>query len=151
MKVLIQRVSFSAVHSNGELLGEIGTGLNVLLGVEENDEQHDLELIAKKVGDLRIFPNEVGKFDLSLRDIQGEVLVISQFTLCADYKKGRRPSFTKAAKPEKAEAMYNDFIKLFQQDPKISKVASGRFAADMQVQINNNGPVTIQLDSAELK
>ena len=151
MKALIQRVSSSSVHSEGELLGRIGPGLNVLLGVEENDEQNDLELIAKKIGDLRIFPNDDGKFDLSLRDIKGEILIISQFTLCADYKKGRRPSFTKAANPAKAEVIYNDFINFFQQDPQISKVASGRFAADMQVQINNNGPVTIQIDSAQLK
>ena len=131
--------------------GEIGIGLNVLLGVEENDDQWDLDLIAKKIADLRIFPNQEGKFDQSLRDINGEILIISQFTLCADYKKGRRPSFTKAAKPEKAEAMYREFIKILEQDPQISKVATGRFGADMQVQINNNGPVTIQIDSAQLK
>lgn len=151
MKALIQRVSSASVKSQNETLGEIDQGLVVLLGVEQEDEKIDGEMLAKKLGDLRIFSNEEGKFDLSLRDIKGEILIISQFTLCAEYKKGRRPSFTQAARPEKANELYEEFITLFQNDADVSKVATGRFAADMQVTINNNGPVTMQLDSAQLK
>ena len=151
MKALIQRVSSASVKSNDEALGEIEQGLTVLLGVEQEDESYDGQILAKKLGDLRIFANEEGKFDLSLRDIKGEVLIISQFTLCAEYKKGRRPSFTQAAAPERANELYEEFIKIFQNDKDISKVATGRFAADMQVTINNNGPVTMQVDSAQLK
>ncbi|EDM26349.1 D-tyrosyl-tRNA deacylase [Lentisphaera araneosa HTCC2155] len=151
MKALIQRVSSASVKSQNETLGEIDQGLVVLLGVEQEDEKIDGEILAKKLGDLRIFSNEEGKFDLSLRDVKGEILVISQFTLCAEYKKGRRPSFTQAARPDKANELYEEFITLFQNDADISKVATGRFAADMQVTINNNGPVTMQLDSAQLK
>lgn len=151
MKALIQRVSSASVESGGELLGSIEQGLLVLLGVEQNDETYDGQILAKKLGDLRIFSNEDGKFDLSLRDIKGEILIISQFTLCAEYKKGRRPSFTQAAKPERANELYEDFLTIFRNDPQVSKVASGRFGADMQVTINNNGPVTMQLDSAQLK
>ena len=151
MKALIQRVSSASVKSQNETLGEINQGLVVLLGVEQDDEKLDGEILAKKLGDLRIFSNEEGKFDLSLRDIKGEILIISQFTLCAEYKKGRRPSFTQAAMPDKANELYEEFITLFQNDADISKVATGRFASDMQVTINNNGPVTMQLDSAQLK
>ena len=151
MKALIQRVSSASVKSQNETLGEINQGLVVLLGVEQDDEKLDGEILAKKLGDLRIFSNEEGKFDLSLRDIKGEILIISQFTLCAEYKKGRRPSFTQAAMPDKANELYEEFITLFQNDTDIRKVATGRFAADMQVTINNNGPVTMQLDSAQLK
>ena len=151
MKALIQRVSSASVKSQNETLGEINQGLVVLLGVEQDDEKIDGEILAKKIGDLRIFSNEEGKFDLSLRDIKGEILIISQFTLCAEYKKGRRPSFTQAAMPDKANELYEEFITLFQNDADISKVATGRFASDMQVTINNNGPVTMQLDSAQLK
>ena len=151
MKALIQRVSSASVESDGELLGSIEQGLLVLLGVEQNDETYDGQILAKKLGDLRIFSNEDGKFDLSLRDMKGEILIISQFTLCAEYKKGRRPSFTQAAKPERANELYEDFLTIFRNDPQVSKVASGRFGADMQVTINNNGPVTMQLDSAQLK
>ena len=151
MKALIQRVSSASVKSQNETLGEINQGLVVLLGVEQDDEKLDGEILAKKLGDLRIFSNEEGKFDLSLRDIKGEILIVSQFTLCAEYKKGRRPSFTQAARPEKANELYEEFITLFQNDADIRKVATGRFASDMQVTINNNGPVTMQLDSAQLK
>ncbi|MDD7984274.1 D-aminoacyl-tRNA deacylase [Lentisphaera marina] len=151
MKALIQRVSSASVRSDGELLGSIEQGLLVLLGVEQNDETYDGQILAKKLGDLRIFSNEDGKFDLSLRDIKGEILIISQFTLCAEYKKGRRPSFTQAAKPERANELYEDFLTIFRNDPQVSKVSSGRFGANMQVTINNNGPVTMQLDSAQLK
>jgi D-aminoacyl-tRNA deacylase len=151
MKALIQRVSSASVSTESESLGEIQEGLVVLLGVEQSDENDDGIILAKKLGDLRIFSNQEGKFDLSLRDIKGEILIISQFTLCADYKKGRRPSFTQAARPEKANELYEAFVENFKQDTEISKVATGRFAADMQVTINNNGPVTMQLDSAQLK
>ena len=151
MKALIQRVSSASVQSDNEVLGKIEQGLVVLLGVEQNDQTHDGQILAKKLADLRIFSNDEGKFDYSLRDIKGEILIISQFTLCADYKKGRRPSFTQASSPNDAKELYLNFIKIFQNDPQISHVATGRFAADMQVTINNNGPVTMQLDSAQLK
>ncbi len=151
MKALIQRVSSGSVVVDNQVCGEIEQGLVILLGVEQSDDERDVQLLANKVADLRIFSDEGGKFNYSLRDINGQALIISQFTLCAQYKKGRRPSFTSAAAPDHAKCLYQSFSQLFANDPKIAKVANGIFGADMKVQINNDGPVTIQLDSAELK
>lgn len=146
MRVVVQRVSSSKVVINNQVSGEIGQGLNLLLGIEDGDEQEDIDWLVKKILNLRIFSDEEGKMNLSVQDIDGEILVISQFTLHASYKKGNRPSFIKAAKPEKAIPLYEAFktrISLELGKP----IASGEFGADMQVDIQNDGPVTILMDS----
>jgi D-tyrosyl-tRNA(Tyr) deacylase len=146
MRVVIQRVSSSKVTVSDEVIGEIGQGLNVLVGFEETDTQEDLEWLSKKILNLRIFSDAEGKMNQSILDIQGEILVISQFTLHASYKKGNRPSFIKSAKPEIAIPLYEEFKVLLSKG--IEKpVASGEFGADMKVEIQNDGPVTILMDS----
>lgn len=146
MKALVQRTIKAKVTAGGKTAGEIGKGVLVLLGVEKTDEEKDAEYLAGKTANLRIFSNEEGKFFYSLTEIKGEVLSVSQFTLCADTRKGRRPDFTKAAKPEKAKALYELFnAKLAQEG---LKVETGVFAAEMKVELVNDGPVTILLDSA---
>ncbi|MBR2743336.1 MAG: D-tyrosyl-tRNA(Tyr) deacylase [Clostridia bacterium] len=146
MRALIQRVRSSRVSVGGEVIGEISQGLNILLGVFSEDTKEDMEYLLKKIPALRIFSDENGKMNLSVLDIGGEALIISQFTLCADTKKGNRPSYINAAQPEFAENMYLEFIERMKKSG-ISKVAHGRFGADMQVEILNDGPVTILLDS----
>jgi len=136
------------VSTDGRVVGEIGRGLLVLLGVSQEDTDKDLEILAKKTADLRIFRDENGKTNLSLTDIDGEVLVISQFTLLADCRKGRRPSFFKAGDPAKAEKMYKDFIKSMSK--RVRKVEEGVFGAVMEVSLVNEGPFTIVLDTKEL-
>lgn len=120
----------------------------MLIGVGENDTEKDAEKLADKTVNLRIFPNNDGKLDKSLLDINGEVLVISQFTLLGDFTKGRRPDFTKAAKPEKAIPLYEHFIKILKEFNVL--IQTGEFGADMQVEIHNDGPVTLNLDSNEI-
>ena len=148
MKAVLQVVSHASVRVDGELTGQIGTGLLVFLGVSEEDEQADLDKIVKKVTELRIFKDDAGKTNLSLQDVNGELLVVSQFTLLADCKKGRRPSFVKAGNPQKAEEMYEEFIRVCKE--KVPKVEQGIFGADMKVKLQNEGPFTIVLDSKEL-
>ena len=145
MKALIQRVSEANVTVNGKVTGAIGPGLLVFLGVAETDEPKDLEFLLKKVPALRIFPDEAGKMNLSVQDVQGSVLVASQFTLIADTKGGNRPAFTAAAKPDKAIPVYETFVERLRALG--LTVASGIFGADMKVRLLNDGPVTILLDS----
>ena len=144
MRAVVQRVQRAHVVVRGETVGAIGPGLCVLLGVAGDDSEGDAERLAAKTAHLRIFENEAGKFDLSLLDIQGEVLVVSQFTLIADTAKGNRPSFGHAAPPEDAERLYDvfrDALSALQV-----RVETGVFGARMQLELVNDGPVTIVLD-----
>lgn len=145
MKAVIQRVSESHVKVEGEVVGEIGKGLMLLVGIDENDTETDADWLVQKILNLRIFGDEDGKLNLSVLDIKGEILCISQFTLIADYKKGNRPSFIKAAKPDKAIPLFD----YFKQEISKSglKTESGIFGADMKVSLINDGPVTIVMDS----
>ena len=145
MKIVVQRVSQASVKVSGEIVGEISQGLLLLIGIEENDEKEDAEWLAKKILDLRIFSDEEGKMNRSVKDINGEILCVSQFTLIADYKKGNRPSFIKAAKPEKAVPLF-EYFKGFIKSSGL-KTESGIFGADMKVSLLNDGPVTIVMDS----
>lgn len=145
MRAVVQRVKKASVTVNNEVVGEIGHGLVVLLGVAQEDKEEDLEYLASKVVNLRIFSDSEGKMNLSLKGVGGEMLVVSQFTLYGDCRKGRRPSFTQAALPEKANTMYENFVRRIQAEGIL--VATGRFQEDMLVEIHNDGPVTIMLDS----
>ncbi len=145
MKVLLQRVTGASVSVAGETVGRIGRGLVVFVGVAAGDTEKDAEYLAQKTVSLRIFPDEAGRFNLSALDIQGELLVVSQFTLLADTRKGRRPSFIEAAPPAQAESLFEHFI--VQVRAAGLKVETGRFQQYMQVEIHNDGPVTIMLDS----
>ena len=147
MRVVIQRVSASKVTVDGVVVGEIGPGLCILVGVAPDDTAHDAERLADKIANLRIFADEEGKMNRSLLDIGGAVLAISQFTLYADCRKGRRPSFVKAASPEVGNARYEHFVGRL-RDMNI-EVATGVFGAEMKVEITNEGPVTIVMDSAD--
>ena len=145
MKIVVQRVSQASVKIGREIVGEISKGLLLLVGIEENDEKEDAEWLSKKILDLRIFSDEEGKMNRSVKDINGEILCVSQFTLIADYKKGNRPSFIKAAKPEKAVPLFEYFKGLIKSSG--LKTESGIFGADMKVSLLNDGPVTIVMDS----
>jgi D-tyrosyl-tRNA(Tyr) deacylase len=147
MRAVIQRVSEASVIADGKCTGAIGRGLLVLLGVAESDEAGDLELLLKKVPALRIFSDEQGKMNLSVAEVRGEVLVVSQFTLIADLAKGTRPSFFRAARPEKAIPLYEEFVRRLRESG--LAVATGIFGAEMQVRLVNDGPVTILIDSRE--
>ena len=146
MKAVVQRVSSSSVVIDGETVGKIDRGYNVLLGVFPDDTKKDAEILAAKIAKLRIFEDENEKMNLSVLDIGGEVLVVSQFTLCADIKKGNRPSFTTAAQPAYANELYEYFMEQLKLNG-IKKVEHGSFGADMKVEINNDGPVTIIMDT----
>jgi len=146
MKAVIQRVSQSSVKVNGITLGQTSLGLLILIGIEEIDNRTDVEWLAKKVIGLRIFSDEHGKMNLNIEAAGGELLVISQFTLHASTKKGTRPSFIKAARPEQAILLYEAFIE--ECEKLIGKsVEKGKFGADMQVELINDGPVTITIDT----
>ena len=145
MKIVIQRVSCASVKVEGVIVGQIQQGLMLLVGMEEGDDKSDAEWLSKKILDLRIFSDSEGKMNLSVKDVSGDVLCISQFTLIAEYKKGNRPSFIKAAKPEKAIDLFEYFKELIKNSG--LKVESGIFGADMKVELLNNGPVTIVMDS----
>ncbi len=145
MKAVIQRVSESHVKVDGNIVGEIGKGLMLLVGIDENDTETDADWLVQKILNLRIFGDEDGKLNLSVQDIKGEILCISQFTLIADYKKGNRPSFIKAAKPDKAIPLFDYFKKEISKSG--LKTESGIFGADMKVSLINDGPVTIVMDS----
>ncbi|MFA5340512.1 MAG: D-aminoacyl-tRNA deacylase [Clostridia bacterium] len=146
MIAVVQRVTKSSVHINDELFSEIHSGLNVLVCVTENDEINDVYYLADKIVKLRIFSDLSDKMNLSLIDIKGEMLVISQFTLAADTKKGNRPSFINAASSKKGEELYRLFIEYIKSKYDIN-VKTGKFAAKMSVHIINEGPVTIIIDS----
>ena len=143
---LIQRVSSASVAIENRLQGNIDQGILLLLGIEKNDDQDNADQLLKKILNYRIFNDELGKMNLSLNDIGGGLLVVSQFTLAADTKKGMRPSFSSAAPPEPAEALYDYFLKQAQIECQ-GRVASGEFGADMQVSLCNDGPVTFLLSS----
>ena len=145
MKIVIQRVSESQVKVEGQIVGSIDTGLMLLVGVDEEDQKTDADWLAQKILNLRIFPDEEGKLNRSVMDIQGEILCISQFTLIADYKKGNRPSFIKAAKPDVAIPLFDYFKEVLKASG--LKIESGIFGADMKVSLINDGPVTIVMDS----
>ena len=144
MKIVLQRVLEASVTVDGKVLGEIGRGYVILLGIGNNDTKEIAEKMADKVKKLRLFPDAEGKTNLSIDDIGGEVLVISQFTLYADARKGTRPSFIEAGAPALAEELYEYFIKLCQE--RFSKTAHGEFGADMKVSLVNDGPFTICLE-----
>ncbi len=145
MRAVIQRVGCADVKVDGRAKGAIGKGLAVLLGVEKGDTVEDAEYMVSKTIRLRIFEDDQGKMNLSLRDIGGAMLVVSQFTLLADCRKGRRPSFVDAAEPEQAVKLYEDFVELVRAEG--VEVATGEFQAMMEVSLVNEGPVTILLDS----
>lgn len=146
MRAVIQRVSSASVVSNGQLTGQIEKGLVVLIGIEAEDHQQDAEWLADKIWQLRIFQDPEDKMNLALKEINGSILVISQFTLHANTKKGNRPSFIKAARPEQAIPLY-EYFKKYLAVQSGSPVQSGIFGADMKVSLVNDGPVTIIIDS----
>lgn len=145
MKAVIQRVSEASVKVDGKIVGEIGKGLMLLIGIDEQDENTDADWLIQKILNLRIFGDENEKLNLSVKDISGEILCISQFTLIADYKKGNRPSFIKAAKPDRAIPLFDYFKEEIAKSG--LKTESGIFGADMKVSLINDGPVTIMMDS----
>jgi len=147
VKALLQRVTEASVSVAGELVGRIDRGLVVFVGVADGDAEKDAQYLAQKTVNMRIFADEEGKFNLSALDIKGELLLVSQFTLLADTRRGRRPSFVEAAPPERAEELFNYFVE--QASATGLKVETGRFQQYMQVEISNDGPVTILLDSRD--
>lgn len=147
MRALIQRVSQASVSVQGNIVAAIEQGLVALVGVARGDSEADARYLAEKTSNLRVFPDESGKFNLSTLDISGEVLVVSQFTLVASTRKGRRPSFTEAAPPEEAEPLVDTFAQFLRSAG--LKVKTGRFQQHMLVEIHNDGPVTIFIDSDE--
>ena len=146
MRAIIQRVSQASCTVDGEITGKIGTGLMVLLGIEDSDSQEDVSWLAQKISNLRIFGDENGAMNRSLADVDGEILLISQFTLFASTKKGNRPGFTRSARPEVAIPLYENMIsELAKATGK--KIQTGIFGADMKVSLLNDGPVTIPIDT----
>jgi D-tyrosyl-tRNA(Tyr) deacylase len=146
MRVVVQRVSEASVCIDGQMYSQIHQGLLLLLGIENKDTQEDVEWLSKKIAKLRIFLDENGQMNKSVLDINGQILVVSQFTLHAKTKKGNRPSFIEAARPDVAIPLYESFVKRLALDAQ-SQVLTGQFGADMQVSLCNDGPVTILIDS----
>lgn len=147
MKIVLQRVKEASVEVEGNVVGKIGQGICLLVGIEKGDSEDDAQYLAKKIVELRIFPDEEGKMNLCLQDVKGEVLVVSQFTLAGSVRKGRRPSFDKAETPEKAEKLFHHFVDFIRQ--RQIKVETGVFQALMEVHLVNDGPVTFILQSKE--
>lgn len=145
MKAVVQRVSASSVTVDGEQIAKIGRGLAVLLGIEKGDTTKDVNFLAEKIANLRIFEDNAGKMNLSVLDVHGEALVVSQFTLLGDCSKGRRPGFDKAASPDLADSLYNEFVEMLNACG--VPVQTGRFGAKMLFDIANYGPVTLILDT----
>ncbi len=146
MRAVIQRVSQASVKIEGKIKGEINHGLLILLGIETGDSAEDIQWLCRKISNMRIFSDENNAMNLSIKDIDGEALIISQFTLHASTKKGNRPSFIKAAKPDISKPLYEEFLTEFEKH--LAKpVSSGEFGADMKVSLLNDGPVTIIIDS----
>ncbi|MGN0523039.1 MAG: D-aminoacyl-tRNA deacylase [Eubacterium sp.] len=150
MKTVIQRVKYSNVKIDNQIVGKCNEGFMILLGVCNGDTKEDADKLVKKIPNLRIFEDENGKMNLSCLDVEGQMLVISQFTLCADCSHGRRPSFTNSAPPDEANLLYEYFVEQLKRSG-VKSVETGEFGADMQVELVNDGPVTIILDSKELK
>lgn len=148
MRAVIQRVKSSSVIADGVLTGKIGEGLMILLGVFRGDDEEDARLLAEKIIKLRIFSDENGKMNRSVLDIGGEALVVSNFTLCANYAHGNRPDYLNAESPERADALYKHFVTLMNREV---PVKTGVFGADMKLSIENDGPVTIVMDSEILR
>ncbi len=148
MRALIQRVAFARVLVEEKMVGKIGNGMLVLLGVGADDHESDADYLSLKISKMRIFNDESGKMNLDLANIQGSILVVSQFTLWADTKRGNRPGFSEAAKPEKAMPLYEYFIERLEKDTG-KKVKKGIFGADMKIELVNSGPVTIWVDSKD--
>jgi len=148
MRAVVQRVTRASVTVNDEIVGEIGNGLVVLLGVAHDDTREDADYLASKIVSLRIFDDSDGKMNLSVKDIEGSLLVVSQFTLYGDVRRGLRPSWSDAAPPEIAEPLYDYFLESTRK--LIARVAAGSFRKMMQVELVNDGPVTIMLDSRKL-
>ena len=146
MRVVIQRVAHAKVCIDGEVHSQIGNGLLVLLGIQPTDEQDDIDYLVQKITHLRIFDDTAGVMNLGVRDVEGEVLVVSQFTLMASTRKGNRPSYIHAAPPAVAEPLYEAFVEQLSTAME-KRVQTGRFGADMQVSLLNDGPVTICIDS----
>lgn len=149
MRIVVQRCSRAEVRIDGQVVGRIGTGFMVLVGITDGDTRAEADLLAKKVAQMRVFEDVEGKMNLALKDVDGAILSISQFTLYADCKKGNRPSFIRAARPEMAEPLYDYFNDVLRTQYGL-QVETGRFGADMKVDFVNDGPVTIVLDSTEL-
>lgn len=149
MKAVLQRVKYSNVKIDGNIVGSCDNGFMILLGVVQGDTLHDVDKLVNKIPNLRVFEDDNGKMNRSLLDVGGQLLVISQFTLCADCTHGRRPSFTNSAPPQEANRLYEIFVQKL-RDAGVSGVQTGEFGADMQVELVNDGPVTIILDSKEL-
>jgi D-aminoacyl-tRNA deacylase len=149
MRAVLQRVSRAKVTVEGGTTGEIGKGILILLGVGTDDVEADAAYLIDKIVNLRIFDDEDGKMNLSVRDIDGDLLVVSQFTLYADVRKGRRPSYIGAASPDEANRLYNYFVA--ESEKHVTNVGTGRFQAMMDVELVNDGPVTIILDSSKAK
>lgn len=149
MRALIQRVKTASVSIGDETIAEIRTGLVVLIGIAADDEVAEAQYITDKTLDLRVFNDTTGKFNFSAIDVDADILLVSQFTLYADTRKGRRPSFIQAAKPEKALELFNKTVQLFYESG--LKVATGRFQTEMVVSLDNDGPVTIMLDTVDHK
>lgn len=148
MKAVIQRVSSASVAVNGVTAGKIERGFLVLLGVATGDTREQADYLARKIAELRVFPDEEGKMNRSITDIAGGILIISNFTLCADCRKGRRPSFVGAARPEEAEKLYEYFAALLES--RSIPIQRGIFGAEMKVSLLNDGPVTILMDTKEM-
>lgn len=145
MRTIVQRVRYSKVEVDGKVIGEISRGFNVLLGISKEDTVEDIAYMRDKILNLRVFEDENGKLNKSLIDVGGELLVVSQFTLYGDCRKGRRPSFIEALGGEDAEKMYEEFVRQCREV--LPKVETGKFGADMMVTIENDGPVTLMIDS----
>ena len=145
MRAVVQRVKESSVKVQGKIIGEIKEGLNILVGITKGDSDEDIKYIRNKVVNLRIFSDENGKMNLSIKDVKGEMLIISQFTLYGDCRKGRRPSFINALGGEEANVIYEKLVDSFREEG--LKVETGEFGADMEVEIINDGPVTLILES----
>ena len=145
MRAVVQRVTYSCVKVEGQVIGEINKGFNVLLGISQEDSREDVKYLTEKILNLRVFEDENGKLNKSLLDIGGELLIVSQFTLYGDCRRGRRPSFTEALGGEKAELLYIDFVN--ECKAVLGTVQTGKFGADMAVAIENDGPVTLLIDS----
>ncbi len=148
MIALIQRVSEASLSINSQVYSSIGKGFLVLLGIHESDTEKDVLYLSKKISGLRIFSDEAGKMNLSLQQVEGEILLVSQFTLFAETKKGNRPSFIEAAKPEIAIPLYEKMIQSLQENFQ-NKIQTGKFGADMQINLVNDGPVTIIINSKD--
>lgn len=147
MRAIVQRVKNSRVEVENKIIGSIDKGFNVLIGISNEDTKEDIDYIVRKVTGMRVFEDENGKMNFSLQDVGGSVLLISQFTLYGDCRKGKRPDFMKAQKGETAIELYNELIDAFKNELGEEKVQTGEFGADMQVFIQNDGPVTLLLES----